>query len=65
MPSSKNFQLIDGGVYELREGDLSEIMIQFGKVKEDEFIVDFQYPFCPLQAFTICLSALDKKLGTK
>jgi len=62
-PSSKNFQIIDGDVYEFRDGTHCNIFLQFGKVKEDEFIADFQYPFCPLQAFAICLSSLDKKLG--
>ena len=65
MPSSKNLQIIDGNIYELREGNSAEIYLQFGKVKNEEYIVDFQYPFCPLQAFAMCLSSLDNKLGLK
>jgi len=39
-------------------------MLQFGKVKKNEYIMDVQYPLSILQAFGICLSILDKKYGT-
>eukprot|EP00956_Cyclotella_meneghiniana_P013661 scaffold19824_cov62-Cyclotella_meneghiniana.AAC.3 len=54
--SVKNFQLID-------ESDSKEIYLQFGKTGKDEFIMDFQYPLSPLQAFAFTLSSFDSKLG--
>lgn len=54
--SVKNFQLID-------ESDPSEIYLQFGKSGKDEFIMDFQFPLSPLQAFAFTLSSFDSKLG--
>jgi len=64
LPSTKNFQIIEGGNLE-NPNSSNNIVLQFGKAKKDEFIIDFQYPFCPLQAFAFCLSALDKKLGLR
>jgi len=55
MPSVKNFQLV-------REGG-DEILLQFGKTGKDHFTMDFTWPFSPLQAFAICISALDNKLA--
>ncbi|XP_069313016.1 tubby-related protein 2 [Eulemur rufifrons] len=39
------------------------LVLQFGRVAQDAFIMDFRYPLCPLQAFAICLSSLDGKLA--
>lgn len=64
LPSTKNLQIIEGSNNE-RESATAEVLLQFGKSNADEFIVDFQYPFCPLQAFAICLSSLDNKIGLK
>ena len=54
--SVKNFQLVEGD-----EGE--EIVLQFGKVDDNEFTMDFKYPMCALQAFGICLSSFDGKLA--
>lgn len=51
--SVKNFQLVDAND--------DEIFIQFGKVGQDTFTLDFKWPICPLQAFGICLTSLDDK----
>ncbi len=53
--SVKNFQLIN-------ELDEEFIMLQFGKVDEHIFTMDFQWPITPAQAFGICLSSFDNKL---
>eukprot|EP00668_Euglena_longa_P016043 GGOE01020242.1.p1 GENE.GGOE01020242.1~~GGOE01020242.1.p1 ORF type:complete len:422 (+),score=125.10 GGOE01020242.1:165-1268(+) len=53
--SVKNFQL--------KEDGKPPILMQFGKVSKDEFIVDFQHPFNALQAFAIALSSFDNKLA--
>ena len=38
-------------------------ILQFGKIGEDVYTMDFRYPFTPLQAFMVCATSLDKKLG--
>jgi len=55
-PSVKNFQLVE-------ESDDELIYLQFGRVGEDSFNMDFQYPLSPLQAFGICLSSFDYKIA--
>ncbi|XP_068097262.1 tubby-related protein 3-like isoform X4 [Hyperolius riggenbachi] len=54
--SVKNFQIINA-----EEPDY--IVMQFGRVAEDVFTMDFRYPMCALQAFAICLSSFDSKLA--
>ncbi|XP_017951003.1 tubby-related protein 3 isoform X2 [Xenopus tropicalis] len=54
--SVKNFQIIS-------PEDPEYIIMQFGRVAEDVFTMDFQYPLCALQAFSICLSSFDSKLA--
>ena len=41
----------------------SVIFLQFGRVTDDIFNMDFQWPLSPLQAFTICLSSFDYKFA--
>lgn len=53
--SPKNFQLI-------KEGG-EEIFLQFGKINETTFAMDFQHPLSLYQAFSICLSSLSSKLA--
>ncbi len=55
-PSVKNFQLIN-------ELDEDYIFLQFGKVEDHLFNMDFQWPMTPAQAFAICLSSFDTKLA--
>jgi len=56
MASVKNFQLVDADNPEL-------LYLQFGRVGKDTFNLDFQHPLSPFQAFTLCLSCFDYKLG--
>lgn len=42
-----------------------DVLLQFGKRGKDEFVVDFQYPFTPLQAFAFGLTALAYKLANE
>lgn len=37
--------------------------MQFGRVAEDVFTLDYNYPMCALQAFAIGLSSFDSKLA--
>lgn len=39
------------------------IVMQFGRVAEDLFTLDFSYPLCALQAFAVALSSFDSKLA--
>lgn len=54
--SVKNFQLV-------HPDDPDYLILQFGRVSEDVFTMDFQYPMCMLQAFAIALSSFDNKLA--
>jgi hypothetical protein len=56
MASVKNFQLID-------PDRPSEVVIQFGKVDDNMYTLDFRAPITPVQAFLIALSSLDHKLA--
>eukprot|EP01006_Ploeotia_vitrea_P060103 TRINITY_DN75306_c0_g1_i1.p1 TRINITY_DN75306_c0_g1~~TRINITY_DN75306_c0_g1_i1.p1 ORF type:complete len:389 (-),score=34.25 TRINITY_DN75306_c0_g1_i1:113-1279(-) len=55
LASVKNFQLVD-------PSDPSKVVMQFGKINENKFTLDYQYPVSGLQAFGIALSAFDGKL---
>lgn len=39
------------------------IVMQFGRVAEDVFSMDYSFPMCALQAFAITLSSFDGKLA--
>uniref|UniRef100_A0A8D2B3V7 Tubby-like protein n=1 Tax=Sciurus vulgaris TaxID=55149 RepID=A0A8D2B3V7_SCIVU len=54
--SVKNFQIIHAD-------DPDYIVLQFGRVAEDAFTLDYRYPLCALQAFAIALSSFDGKLA--
>ncbi|XP_014663095.1 PREDICTED: tubby-related protein 3-like isoform X2 [Priapulus caudatus] len=54
--SVKNFQIV-------HDNDVDYIVMQFGRVAEDVFTMDFNYPMCGLQAFSIALSSFDSKLA--
>ncbi|XP_065668143.1 tubby-related protein 3 isoform X3 [Hydra vulgaris] len=54
--SVKNFQVV-------HENDQDYIVMQFGRVADDIFTMDFNYPLCALQAFSIALSSFDGKLA--
>ena len=53
--SVKNFQLCD-------EKEENFVYIQFGRLDESSFSMDFKYPLTPIQAFGISLSSIDKKI---
>ncbi|VDL44450.1 unnamed protein product [Hymenolepis diminuta] len=54
--SVKNFQLID-------EKDESKVLMQFGRVSDKHFTMDYSYPLSALQAFGIAISSLTGKLA--
>lgn len=54
--SVKNFQLVS-------ESNPERVILQFGKVGEDIFTMDFCWPMSALQAFMLCLTSFDSKLG--
>lgn len=55
--SVKNFQIVFAN-------EPDAIVLQFGRCAVDEeFILDFQYPVSPLQAFAMALTSVERKLG--
>ncbi|XP_072014530.1 tubby-related protein 3-like [Amphiura filiformis] len=54
--SVKNFQVV-------HDNDPEYIIMQFGRVAEDVFTMDFNYPMCAVQAFGVALSSFDGKLA--
>ncbi|KAK1793714.1 hypothetical protein P4O66_001450 [Electrophorus voltai] len=54
--SVKNFQIV-------HPDNEDYIVMQFGKVAEDVFSMDYSFPMCALQAFAITLSSFDGKLA--
>ncbi|XP_032898090.1 tubby-related protein 1-like [Amblyraja radiata] len=54
--SVKNFQIV-------HENDADYIVMQFGRVADDAFTMDYNYPMCAVQAFAIALSSFDGKLA--
>jgi len=54
--SIKNFQLIENN-------NSDNIILQFAESKkENEYILDFQFPLTPIQAFGIAISSIQNKL---
>lgn len=63
--SVKNFQLVatvdqsqPGG-----KGDEETVLLQFGKVGDDHFTMDYRQPLSAFQAFAICLTSFGTKLA--
>ncbi|KAG7957066.1 hypothetical protein I3843_11G155800 [Carya illinoinensis] len=63
--SVKNFQLVAiadqsqlGG-----KGDEDAVLLQFGKVGDDTFTMDYRQPLSAFQAFAICLTSFGTKLA--
>ncbi|XP_071863332.1 tub domain-containing protein ktub isoform X1 [Bombus fervidus] len=54
--SVKNFQVV-------HDSDVDYVVMQFGRVAEDVFTMDYRFPLCTLQAFAIALSSFDSKLA--
>ncbi|CAE7633291.1 TULP9 [Symbiodinium pilosum] len=50
LASAKNFQLE-------AEGDASRVVLLFGKVEKDRFVLDYGHPLGAVQAFAAALSA--------
>ncbi|XP_030585531.1 tubby-related protein 1 [Archocentrus centrarchus] len=54
--SIKNFQIV-------HNKDLDYIVMQFGRIADDIFTLDYNYPLCAVQAFSIALSSFDGKIA--
>lgn len=55
--SVKNVQMVYAGQ--------EEVLMQFGKTGKNDFILDFQHPFTPMQAFAFGLTSLAYKLANE
>ncbi|XP_010552124.1 PREDICTED: tubby-like F-box protein 7 [Tarenaya hassleriana] len=63
--SVKNFQLV-ATVDQSQpsgKGDEETVLLQFGKVGEDTFTMDYRQPLSAFQAFAICLTSFGTKLA--
>jgi hypothetical protein len=56
--SVKNLQLV-------APGDPERVVVQFGRVGDDAFTLDFAFPATPLQAFAVAVVSLHPKLGVE
>ena len=56
MASVKNFQIV-------HQQDPNYIIMQFGRISEDCFTIDYKYPMSAYQAFAVALSSFDSKLA--
>lgn len=72
LPSVKNFQLVEPSArmitlycFQLTCFAAENVLLQFGRVSELTFSLDFQYPFTPIQALGIVLSSFDMKIGVE
>lgn len=54
--SIKNFQIV-------HTNDVDYIVMQFGRIADDIFTLDYNYPMCAVQAFAIALSSFDGKIA--
>ncbi|CAL8073117.1 unnamed protein product [Calicophoron daubneyi] len=54
--SVKNFQIV-------HDNDSDYVIMQFGRIADDVFTMDYAYPMCALQAFGIAISSFDGKLA--
>ncbi|KAL6610496.1 hypothetical protein ACP70R_040465 [Stipagrostis hirtigluma subsp. patula] len=63
--SVKNFQLVatagSGGPWGV--GDEETVILQFGKIEDDAFTMDYRQPLSAFQAFAICLTSFGTKLA--
>ena len=63
--SVKNFQLV-ATVDQSQpsgKGDEETVLLQFGKVGDDTFTMDYRQPLSAFQAFAICLASFGTKLA--
>ncbi|XP_050369274.1 tubby-like F-box protein 3 [Argentina anserina] len=62
--SVMNFQLVaspEEGITDDAENE--NVILEFGKVGEDLYTMDYQYPISAFQAFAICLSSFDTNIA--
>ncbi|XP_078429232.1 tubby-like F-box protein 1 isoform X2 [Wolffia australiana] len=64
--SVKNFQLVEAAPpsrHDVVARDDEMVLLQFGKVGDDLFTMDFRQPLSAFQAFAICLTSFGTKLA--
>ncbi|EPS71831.1 hypothetical protein M569_02926 [Genlisea aurea] len=61
--SVKNFQLVEEAEENHNQKADEMVLLQFGKVGNDIFTMDFRQPLSAFQAFAICLSSFGTKLA--
>ncbi|KAI5166198.1 tubby [Nematocida sp. AWRm78] len=56
LPSARNFQVV-------HPKDVSYITLTFGKIAHNEYILDYSYPWCALDAFSVALTSFSWRFG--
>ena len=62
IPSVKNFQMLVSPENGPAGAERDKIILQFGRVDEDLFTMDYRYPISAFQAFAICLTSFGTKI---
>ena len=58
IPNEKNVQIIYSDLKE----DKNNILLQFAQVENDEYIIDYKYPFNNITALALALTALSSRM---
>ena len=61
IPNEKNIQIIFMKNEGWNNGNKNDILLQFAQTQNNEFILDFKYPFNNITAFALALSALSSR----
>jgi hypothetical protein len=61
IPNEKNLQIIFAKNEGWNEDNKNDILLQFAQVQNNEFILDYKYPFNNITAFALALSALSSR----
>lgn len=61
--SVKNFQLMVSSEGGPARHKAEKLILQFGKIENNLFTMDYRYPLSAFQAFSICLSSFDPRFN--
>ena len=61
IPNEKNLQIIFSRNEEKNNFDKNDILLQFAQVKNNEFILDYKYPFNNITALALAISVLSSR----
>ena len=65
IPNEKNLQIIFAKNEGWNNGNKNDILLQFAQTQNNEYILDFKYPFNNITAFALALSCLSSRTFCK